>query len=290
MRLDLLEADQVDQLSACSLSLLLGVFSHENKIERYLRLARAILNVENAAFSFHDEPYVWAGHADCDFQAYFVEDKVNFSSYFDGQLIISEGHQHYQTFSKEIDELGIKHKRLLYLDFRSDLNDSIAHILFYDDLSHAFTEKQKLLLIELTSSLVTFLQRRHESEGYLELYEQEQALNFSKTKFLQIIAHDLRAPFHGLIGFSDVLVHERETLKENELQDIANYLHDTLQSTYSLLENLLNWAMAEGGRFVYHPINFMLKQSVRIVIDVLNGLALKKNIELIDQVPEDLKI
>jgi len=122
MRLDLLEADQVDQLSACSLSLLLGVFSHENKIERYLRLARAILNVENAAFSFHDEPYVWAGHADCDFQAYFVEDKVNFSSYFDGQLIISEGHQHYQTFSKEIDELGIKHKRLLYLDFRSDLN------------------------------------------------------------------------------------------------------------------------------------------------------------------------
>lgn len=69
------------------------------------------------------------------------------------------------------------------------------------------------------------------------------------------------APFHGLIGFSDVLANERETLDDEGVQNIANYLHDTLQSTYSLLENLLNWAMAEGGRFVYHPINFKLKQT-----------------------------
>ena len=123
-----------------------------------------------------------------------------------------------------------------------------------------------------------------------ELYEQQSALNFSKTKFFQIIAHDLRAPFHGLLGFSEVLAQERDSLDESSIQNIADYLFDTAQSTYSLLESLLNWAMAEGGRFVYHPINFEISQSVKIVCNVLNSLAVKKNIQLRNEVPEGLKI
>jgi hypothetical protein len=43
------------------------------------------------------------------------------------------------------------------------------------------------------------------------------------------------------------LAKERDTLDESSIQNIADYL-DTSQSTYNLLESLLNWAMAEGGR------------------------------------------
>ncbi len=123
-----------------------------------------------------------------------------------------------------------------------------------------------------------------------ELYEQQVAINSSKTKFFSIISHDLRAPFHGLLGFSEVLAKERETLDESSIQNIADYLYDTSQSTYNLLESLLTWAMAEGGRFVYHPINFKLRQVSNIVCDVLHTLALKKNIELVNGVPDDLNI
>lgn len=48
--------------------------------------------------------------------------------------------------------------------------------------------------------------------------------------------------------------------------------------------------MAEGGRFVYHPINFALSQSTKIVTDVLGSLAVKKNIQLINQVEEQIKV
>ena len=74
------------------------------------------------------------------------------------------------------------------------------------------------------------------------------------------------------------------------MQNIADYLYDTAQSTYNLLESLLNWAMAEGGRFIYHPINFKLQQSSQIVCDVLNSLAAKKNIQLINQIDDDIKV
>ena len=112
----------------------------------------------------------------------------------------------------------------------------------------------------------------------------------TRPKFFQIIAHDLRAPFHGLLGFSEVLAQERDTLDDQGVQDIAEFLHDTAQSTYCLLESLLNWAMAEGGNLVYHPINFKLNQLVGIVCDVLKSFAYKKNIELSHQIPADLAV
>lgn len=290
MELDLLDAHQADQLSACSLSLLLGVYTQDNKIEKYLRIARAILNVENAIFTFHDEPYFWMATEQYDFKGVKTLNKKRLTPYFEKSLIVTEEHSHYQYFSDYLHSQGIHHKRLLCYDFKTDTGESVGQITFFDDSTTAFTPRQMFLLEELTSGLITILQKRSESENYHELYEQERVLNFSKTKFFQIIAHDLRAPFHGLIGFSDVLVNERETLDEAGIQDIACYLHDTLQSTYSLLENLLNWAMAEGGRFVYHPINFKLKQSTKIVVDVLNSLAIKKNIELVEDIAENLSV
>ncbi|SUV30160.1 Signal transduction histidine kinase [Acinetobacter haemolyticus] len=48
--------------------------------------------------------------------------------------------------------------------------------------------------------------------------------------------------------------------------------------------------MAEGGRFVYHPINFKLRQITNIVTDILKTLALKKHIELVNEVDENLKV
>jgi signal transduction histidine kinase len=48
--------------------------------------------------------------------------------------------------------------------------------------------------------------------------------------------------------------------------------------------------MAEGGRFVYHPINFKLRQITNIVTDILKTLAIKKNIQLINEVDENLKV
>ena len=290
MNLELLEAHQLEQLSACRNSLTLGVFSDHNKIERYLRVARAVLNVDKAIFAFQSEPYMWVATPEDDFKPYIAVNSESLSPYFDGELIISQGHKNYQKLFQLLKTYGLSFERLLCCDFKLETGESVGQIIFYDTSTEDFTEKQKNLLIELTSDLTTILEDRNDSQYFYELYEEERALNFSKTKFFQIIAHDLRAPFHGLIGFTDVLANERETLDERSVEDIVHYLHDTLQSTYCLLENLLNWAMAEGGRFVYHPIHFKLKQTTKIVFDVLNSLAIKKNIELIEDVDDRLMV
>lgn len=289
MKLELIEVDQADQLSACKLSLLLGVFTPKNQVDGFLKFARNILSVDSAILAFHHEPYIWHS-SQHGFKAFHAKKSVNLFQYFEGKMTIGAQHQNYTKFSAYITELGIEHHRVIALDLKEEEGRSIGQVILFDNALEPFLEEKLELVHEFANNLIRFIEIRLENDELKELYEQQSALNFSKTKFFQIIAHDLRAPFHGLLGFSEVLAQERDTLDESSIQNIADYLNDTAQSTYNLLESLLNWAMAEGGRFIYHPINFELKQATLIVYDVLHSLAMKKNIQLIETTPSHLKV
>lgn len=288
MKIQLLEiGSETEQLSACRLSLLLGIATPQNQISTYLKLARQLLAVDHAVLQFQHEPYAWISTAR-GVKAYacsglFADLQV--PDYVDVQ------HANYAAFVSEVSRLGLAAEpRLLVLNLCNAEGQSFGQVAFFDQQTTAFSPEQIQMLQELFASLIKHIELKINHAELKEMYEQQSALNFSKTKFFQIIAHDLRAPFHGLLGFSEVLAQERDSLDEASIQNIADYLHDTTQSTYSLLESLLNWAMAEGGRFVFHPINFQLKQASKIVFDVLNGLAIKKKIQLIEDVPDEIKV
>ena len=289
MRLKLLEMGQADKLSACKLSLLLGVLSQENSVERFLKIARKLLNVENAIISFANEPYVWYSNQS-EFKAFLASPDANLHFYFAGHQKIDPTHPNYASFSQHLIDIGVDHHRVICFDIQKNEQESLGKVTFFDDKTENFDQENDVFVQDFIQGLIKVIEMNREHEELKDLYEQQLALNFSKTKFFQIIAHDLRAPFHGLLGFSEVLAQERASLDEESVHNISEYLYDTAQSTYNLLENLLNWAMAEGGRFVYHPINFKLKQSSKIVFDVLNSLAINKNILLIDDIPEELKV
>jgi signal transduction histidine kinase len=288
MNIQLLEiGSETEQLSACRLSLLLGITSSQNQIATYLKLARQLLAVDYAVLQFYNEPYAWVS-MQSGLKAY--ASSPLFPSLV-RQAYIDERHPDYSIFLTAISTLGlVSQPRLVVLNLQNSEGDSVGHVALFDHQTQAFTQDQIQMLQELFASLMKHIELKIDHAELKEMYEQQSALNFSKTKFFQIIAHDLRAPFHGLLGFSEVLAQERSSLDEDSIQNIADYLHDTTQSTYSLLESLLNWAMAEGGRFVFHPINFQLKQASKIVFDVLNGLAVKKKIQLINAVPEEIKV
>ena len=107
-----------------------------------------------------------------------------------------------------------------------------------------------------------------------------QALNQSKDKFFAIIAHDLKAAFHGILGFSEVLDTEFDELDDSAKHKIANYLNECSHTTYKLLENLLEWAMLENGSMAYRPKQLNLKSLVTDTVSRLQFMASQKNIAL----------
>lgn len=267
----------------------MGVFTPKSQVEGFLKFARGLLRSESGILAFHNEPYVWYSSPQ-GFKAFHAKKDAALLKYFNGSTSLGANHENYLKFSQHIKSLGVNHSRVIAFDLKLDNGLSIGQLILFDNKAEAFVEEHLELVDEYAMSMIRIIEIRSENDELKERYEQQSALNFSKTKFFQIIAHDLRAPFHGLLGFSEVLAQERATLDESSIQNIADYLHDTASSTYNLLESLLNWAMAEGGRFVYHPINFELKQTTRIVYDVLNSLAMKKNIQLVDHTPDQLKV
>ena len=290
MKLELLEiGEQTEQLSACSLSLLLGVFTQDNRIASFLKFARGMLQMDQAILVFREEPYGWY-EANDECYAFVAQPHDDFEFFFLDNQYIDSKHPNYRVVSDYIIARGVEHQRFIAISLKNDEGQSIGHVVLFDQRNDEFDDKQISIILEFAQSLIQIIKLRLENAELKEMYEQQSALNFSKTKFFQVIAHDLRAPFHGLMGFSDVLAHERESLDEQGVQDIADYLLDTAHSTYNLLESLLTWAMAEGGRFIYHPISFDLHQSTTIVSHVLSGLAVKKNIELIVHVPSHIKV
>lgn len=262
-------------------SQILGVFSGQNYLQNLLKFTCSISNFDAAFLVFHQEPCCW-GNVSQVFQSY-ENPQLQLDGFFHSGDLIQQDHCDFSVLSQLVHQCGLPHQRLVILDLK--LNGvSIGYLILCDHKTEQVNSAAIQAIQDFAQSLVKILEMNLDHEVLKELYESEKSLSSSKTKYLQILSHDLRAPFHGLLGFTDVLVHERESLNDQEIQRIAEYLNDTTQSTFELLERVLKWVMADGGRLAYHPISFNLSDSAEIVSDVLSGLAQKKNIRLVNQV------
>lgn len=278
------------QLSRCQKSLLLGGGQADSRITEALKFACELSQIDQGIFIFSDEPYAWH-FADQQCQAFaasaiFCE---MLAAYFLQDSCIDQQHADYAKISQQLNALGFEHHRLavLALKYQQQL---VGYVILFDDQSTAYDVKVLEIIIKFLDNLLDYLYIQIDYADLKHAYAKQSALNTSKNKFFQIIAHDLRAPFHGLLGFSEVLAQEWQSLDHQHMQEIADYLFDTTQSTYKLLENLLAWAMAEDGQFVCCPVNFNLFQTSQVVIDVLSGLAIKKNIKLVNKISRHIYV
>jgi PAS domain S-box-containing protein len=130
-----------------------------------------------------------------------------------------------------------------------------------------------------------------ESEERLRKYNAElNELNQSKDKFFSIVAHDLRSPFQGMLGFTDLILDELDTLTKEEIKDYLQKVRDSSYSTFSLLENLLNWSRLQTGRMQYTPSDFSLSETIEGIINLLDSNAQSKNISLINNLNTDYSV
>lgn len=105
-------------------------------------------------------------------------------------------------------------------------------------------------------------------------------LNKTKDKFFSIIAHDLRNPYSSMIGFSELLLEDLDTLSKDEIRDSLKIIRNSAKNSLNLLENLLAWSRLETGRMPFDPVKTVLTDIVDEVVNVLFSLAYRKKIEI----------
>ena len=114
--------------------------------------------------------------------------------------------------------------------------------------------------------------------------------NAEKDKFFSIIAHDLKGPFNGFLGLTQVMAEELPSLTPAEVQKIAVSMSNSAKNLYHLLENLLEWSQIQQGAFPFNPEAIQLGIVVRSSIDMIYETAKSKDIEIATDIADGLLV
>jgi signal transduction histidine kinase len=115
-------------------------------------------------------------------------------------------------------------------------------------------------------------------------------LNSSKDKFFSILAHDLKGPFQGILGYTDILKNEYDSLEKEEVKVLVSSLYSVTRNVYNLLEGLLEWSRAQTGRIEYNPTFFMLSEEANNVVQLLTESAVVKEIVFSSTIENSIKV
>jgi two-component system sensor histidine kinase/response regulator len=108
--------------------------------------------------------------------------------------------------------------------------------------------------------------------------EKLRELNAEKDKFFSIIAHDLRSPFNGFLGLTQMIIEEMPSFSSDELLEMAVKMRKSALNLYNLLENLLQWSSMQRGLKTF------------ATLDQIFEVADSKGISIRLNIPEDLMV
>jgi signal transduction histidine kinase len=111
-----------------------------------------------------------------------------------------------------------------------------------------------------------------------------------KDKMMSILAHDLKSPFMGLIGYSDLIFEECESQTFEDIKQSAQNLNYLAKDTFEVLNNLLDWAMSKSGRIEYAPKGILLNNLVEEVLKIPLRRAELKGIKISNDIQSDITV
>jgi PAS domain S-box-containing protein len=130
-------------------------------------------------------------------------------------------------------------------------------------------------------------ERKLAEQGIKQHNEKLQLLNAEKDKFFSIIAHDLRSPFNGFLGLTQLMAEELPTMTIDQLQKIAVSMRNSASNLFNLLENLLEWSRIKQGLIPFVPVNLELSQLIKDSTEIMLENANKKEINLSIDIPDN---
>lgn len=132
----------------------------------------------------------------------------------------------------------------------------------------------------LVGSIVDVTESKQYEHTLKESEQKMRELNATKDKFFSLIAHDLKTPFNAIMGFSNLLYESYDSFDEEEKKEFIKNISEASDSTFKLLQNLLQWSRAQTGTIEMKPDLIDLSVIVNENLAVLKTHADNKRIKL----------
>jgi signal transduction histidine kinase len=115
-------------------------------------------------------------------------------------------------------------------------------------------------------------------------------LNEDKDLFIAVLGHDLRSPFSGLLGLSNLLNENIEDFDIEQIKNLAGHINKSAQSTFNLLEDILMWAKTQQGKIPYMPQNLSFTGLCNNILETIIPTAIEKNITINYSITDKLSV
>ena len=114
---------------------------------------------------------------------------------------------------------------------------------------------------------------------------EEMRMDKLRKDFVANVSHELRTPLSMLQGYSEALVDDVVSSKE-ERQEMAQVIHDESLRMGRLVNDLLDLARMEAGHVSLERIPCQLSPIIQRTVRKFANLAKEQQVELVEQVPE----
>lgn len=147
------------------------------------------------------------------------------------------------------------------------------------------TENHSLLRLHEIEKLNMHLENLLE-QGTLKLTE----VVATNSKFISIIAHDLRSPFVSILNILEIL---KDSLNHSDISEIEknlNIVSNSATRTLSLLDNLLAWTISQNKERIFSPVKINLFELLIDEIENIYISAKQKHIKLHHNISPNLNV
>ncbi len=162
-----------------------------------------------------------------------------------------------------------KQKQISILKVANQLKDTQRNTMFYSAIS---------LLLLLIGGVYVYAQKVKNAKIILTQKEKLDELNATKDQLFSIVSHDLRSSVNALKTSNAKLVTSLETKNYSELDQLLLQNSSIANGAYSLLDNLLHWALLQTKQLYFHKDSVHLHSIVQQIAYNYKSLLLDKSI------------
>jgi two-component system, cell cycle sensor histidine kinase DivJ len=142
---------------------------------------------------------------------------------------------------------------------------------------------------EVVAVMRDITERREQEHTLAETRAETERANAAKSRFLATMSHELRTPLNAIIGFSEMLLNEREMrLDTARRAEYAQLINDSGHHLLSVVNGILDMSKIETGNFEIRPEPFHPAQVIANCCDLLALKAREAGLDIVMRLPDDL--
>jgi signal transduction histidine kinase len=162
-----------------------------------------------------------------------------------------------------------KQKQISVLKVENKLKDTQRNTMFFSTLG---------LLLLLSGGVYAYAQKVKNGKIILSQKIKLDELNATKDQLFSIVSHDLRSSVNALKTSNAKLTSSLETKNYSELDQLLHQNSAIANGAYSLLDNLLHWALLQTKQLYFHKDSVHLYSIVQQIEYNYKPLLLDKSI------------